>query len=67
MESIVRGDGAITVTKTETRFRVVDLSKVPLKYLVVDEAAIKRDIKLGLTQIDGLELYEEKTTQLRTR
>lgn len=67
MESIVRGDGAITVTKTETRFRVVDLSKVPLKYLMVDEAAIKRDIKLGLTQIDGLELYEEKTTQLRTR
>lgn len=67
MENIIRGEGAITVTKTETKFRVVDLSKVPLKYLMVDEAAIKRDLKLGIPEISGIEIFEEKTTQLRTR
>lgn len=67
MESIIRGEGAITVTKVETRFRLVDITKVPTKYLMVDEAAVKRDLKLGINQIEGLEIYEEKTTQLRTR
>lgn len=67
MENIIRGEGAITVTKIETKFRVVDLSKVPLKYLMVDEAAVKRDLKLGIPEIPGLEIFEEKTTQLRTR
>ncbi len=67
MDNIVRGDGAIAVTKTETQFRVVDISKVPVKYLMVDEAAIKKDIKLGISQIDGIEIFETKTTQLRTR
>lgn len=67
MDNIVRGDGAIAVTKTEMNFRVLDISKVPTKYLMVDEAAIKKDLKLGLSQIEGIEIYETKTTQLRTR
>ncbi len=67
MDNIVRGDGAIAVTKVVMDFRVIDISKVPVKYLMVDEAAIKKDIKLGLSQIDGIEIFENKTTQLRTR
>lgn len=67
MERIVRGDGAITVTKTQKQFKVVDISKVPTKYLIVDEAAVKRDLKLGIGDIPGLEIFEEKTTQLRIR
>lgn len=62
-----RGDGAIAYTKTETKFRLIDLSKVPLKYLMLDETRIKQDIKLGIDVISGLEIYTEKTTQLKTR
>jgi hypothetical protein len=43
------------------------MAKVPAKYLMVDEAAIKRDLKLGVSEIDGIEIFEEKITQLRTR
>jgi hypothetical protein len=45
----------------------VDISKVPTKYLMVNEEAVKRDLKLGIETIPGLEVYEETTTQLRVR
>lgn len=67
MEKTVRGDGAVTVTKTEKRFRLVDITKVPTKYLIVDEDAIKKDLRLGINEIPGLEIFEETTTQLRMR
>ncbi len=67
MEKIIRGDGAIAVTKTEKKFKVVDISKVPLKYLTIDEKSIAQDIKLGISEIPGLEIFEETTTQLRVR
>ena len=63
----IRGDGAISVTRTEKRFKVMDLAKVPTKYLMVDEKALMQDIKLGITDIPGIEIYEETTTQLRVR
>ncbi len=62
-----RGDGAVAYTRTETKFRLIDLSLVPLRYLMIDEDKIKRDIKLGITEISGLEIYTQKTTQLKTR
>ena len=67
METTVRGNGAVAVKKTELCFRVVDISKVPARYLVVDEAAVKKDLRLGLVEIPGLEVYENSTTQLRVR
>ena len=67
VEKIIRGDGAIAVTKIEKKFRVVDITKVPAKYLAIDEKAVTLDLKLGLDAISGLEIYEETTTQLRTR
>lgn len=67
MEKTVRGDGAVTVTKQVTKFRLVDISKVPSRYLVVDEAAVKKDLALGVAEIPGLEIYQETTTQLRVR
>lgn len=67
MEKNLRGDGATMIQKTEKKFRVLDVTKIPMKYLMVDEDAIKRDIKLGLSEIEGLEIYEETTTQLRMR
>lgn len=67
MEKIIRGDGAVTVTKIEKRFKVLDITKVPSKYLMVDEDTIKKDLKLGIGDIPGLEIWEETTTQLRIR
>lgn len=67
MERVVRGDGAIAVTKTAKAFKIVDISKVPSKYLIIDEAAVKLDLRMGIMEIPGIEIFEEKTTQLRTR
>lgn len=66
-EKTHRGDGAIAYTKLVTKFRLVDLSKVPRKYLILDEASVEQDIKLGVVEIAGIELFEEKVTTLRTR
>jgi hypothetical protein len=67
MDKTIRGDGAYTITKQEKRFRVKDISKVPMKYLMVNEDAVKIDIKLGIAEIPGIEIYEETITQLRRR
>ncbi len=67
LEKVLRGDGAVSVTKTEKSFKVVDLSKVPMKYLRVNEKAIEQDLKLGINEISGLEIYETTSTQLRIR
>lgn len=67
VEKSHRGDGAIVYTKVVTKFKLVDLSKVPLKYLKIDEDAIERDLKLGVAEIPGLEIFQEKITQLKSR
>lgn len=54
-----------TTIKTVMKFRVTDISKVPLKYLKIDEEAVNLDIKLGIHNIDGLEIYQEIKTTLR--
>lgn len=66
-EKIHRGDGAISVIKTKKEFRLIDISKVPIQYLRVDEEAIKKDIELGINAIQGLEIFEVTTTTLRMR
>jgi hypothetical protein len=63
----MRGQGATATVREETRFRVVDQNLVPRKYLVIDEQRIKQDIKLGVAVIPGVEIYTEKTTNLRVR
>lgn len=67
MEKNIRGEGATMIQKTEKKFRVLDITKIPTKYLMVDEDAVKRDLKLGLSEIAGIEVWDEKTTQLRIR
>lgn len=66
-EKTLRGDGMIVYSKPEKKFKVLDLSKVPLKYLQLNEDAVKSDIKLGVNAIDGLEIYTTTTTQMRSR
>lgn len=67
MEKTLRGEGAIAVTKTEKKFRVTDITRVPTKYLIVDEKSLMQDIKLGISEVPGIEIYETTTTNLRIR
>ena len=67
VENSIRSEEAIVYTRVVRKFRVVDGSKVPSKYLKIDEEAIDRDIKLGVNSIEGVEIYEEKVTQIRSR
>lgn len=66
-EKPLRGDGAIVYTRTVRKFRIVDESKIPAKYLKVDMEAIERDIALGIAEIPGVEVYQEKVVQLKKR
>lgn len=66
-ETTLRGDGAIVYEKTVSKFEVTDLRQVPLKYLKVDERLVEQDLKLGLAEIPGLRIWEEKITQIRSR
>lgn len=63
----VRSESATVFTRTIRNFRIVDPSKVPAKYLMVNEEAVKQDIKLGVNEIPGIEIYEEQVRQIRTR
>ena len=67
LEKVLRGEGASAVTKVEKRFRLSDITKVPAKYLTIDEKLVMQDIKLGLDSIPGIEIYEETITSLRVR
>lgn len=67
VKNVIRGNGAMMIKKSEKRFRLADITKVPTKYLMVNEEAIKRDLKLGVETIPGIEVYNETITQLRTR
>lgn len=55
------------VTKKTSKYKVVNLSKVPRKYLTIDDEAVKRDIRLGVRKITGLEIYDEETITLRKK
>ena len=67
LDTNLRGHGAMATTKEVKKFKIVDISKVPLKYLMVDESKVKSDIKFGINTIPGIEIYEEKVTSLRAR
>ena len=49
------------------KWRVIDPSKIPAEYYVLDEARINREVR-GLqdkTQIPGIEVYQEQTVVLK--
>ena len=56
-----------TVIKKVPVYKVLDIKKVPKKYLQINEAALKKDLNLGIREIKGLEITEEEQIQLRNR
>ena len=66
-QKALRGEGAVATTRTVRKFRIVDLHKVPIQYLKVDEDEVRQAIKMGIAHIDGIEIYDEKVTNLMRR
>lgn len=60
-----RGTGASMYTKIVKKFKVIDFDKIPSDYKILDEDKIDKALKLGINEIPGIEVYEEKVTQLR--
>lgn len=56
--------GAVTARKV-WKWRLVDRTKLPEKYLVVDGEALGRDVRGGAREIPGVEIYEEETLAVR--
>jgi hypothetical protein len=65
--NLLKGSDAVAVTMVEKRFKLTDISLVPTKYLTLNEGEIKKDLKLGILEIPGIEIYEETITKLRAR
>lgn len=66
-DKVLRGSGAIVYERSVQKFEVVNLAEVPLRYLQINESMIKQDLKLGVLEIPGVRVWEEKTTQIRSR
>jgi hypothetical protein len=67
VEKSLKGKGASSITKKRMRFELLELEKVPLRYLQLNERAVEFDIKLGVGSIAGLKIWEETYTELRAR
>jgi len=57
-------DGAVSVKKV-WKFEVTDETKVPKKYLIVDEVALRKDIVAGEREISGVKIYQENQLSVR--
>lgn len=67
VEKVMRCEGALSITKMVKKFRILDIEKVPKKYLMLDEVGINKAMACGIEHIEGLEIYEESKTTLRVR
>lgn len=57
-------DGTMKIQK-KTIFELVDISKVPSEYLMINEKAIKESLKMGIRSIPGLKIDEIDDVSLR--
>ena len=66
MEAPVSSDAQV-VSKKIKKYRLSDFSKIPREYLMIDEDAINKALKMGIDCIEGLEIYVEEKISLRSR
>ncbi len=63
---VVSSSGRVTAAAVKFwSFRVTDPTRVPARYLTVNEAAIKVAIAGGVREIEGVEIYEDVRTAIR--
>lgn len=51
---------ANTQTRKVWRFKIVDESKVPARYRVIDTSIIGQDVRAGIRSIEGVEIFQEE-------
>jgi hypothetical protein len=56
-------ENGMATTRMVTKYRLTDISKVPLKFHLVDMQAVKMAIKAGET-VEGIETYQERELEL---
>jgi hypothetical protein len=59
-------DGKLT-TKVEWDLCVEDFDKIPPSYLMLDEKKVKQAIKMGVRDIPGIKIFENKQTAMRIK
>ena len=60
-------NGVTSYEKVEYKFELLDIEKVPRHYLKVDEKQVEIMMKAGITKVDGLKIWTERKTILRTK
>lgn len=64
-KSVSRGSvGSSSVRKTWT-FELKDITKVPARYLQLNETAVRSAIGMGIRNIEGLDIFQKSTTIVR--
>jgi len=53
--------------KSYFEYKIVDIEKIPKKYLKIDSKKVQEDVKNGIRNIEGLEIFEVKKHQFRLK
>lgn len=62
---VATDQGAAATIRKVKKFRVVDKSKLPMRFLLPDETAIRRWMNEGKGDLPGVEFYEEDSVSAR--
>lgn len=66
-ETVTRADsGASAHIRMQWTYKIINESKIPREYLIPNERKIKASINAGTRNIDGLEIFEEPVTVLKS-
>lgn len=60
------GGGGVGLASV-TKFKIVDMALIPDHYWTIDEKRIAADVKAGLREIPGVEVYAESQLRVSTR
>lgn len=53
-------------TRTEPKWELEDLAKVPTEYLMLDTVKVRRCVRAGVRQIPGIRIWEEQNITIRS-
>lgn len=65
INSVTGAAGGSGTTRDVWKFKIIDQSKIPAEYFILDEKKISGVIRAGVREIPGLEIYAEKTLVIR--
>ncbi len=66
VRAVARGNaGSASMVKGKITVQVIDIKKVPARYLMVNEPAARSAFQNGIKQIEGLKITQEETVRVR--